>query len=145
VSAGDSIILGDARELVYVRMNGYDWSGAGVTDLKWDGEHAKNPVAPWMRAAVKHTSSRQLTMGPVGGRRFLRNGNFIVLIFGQAGNRTGIKLVDTLANLVRKLFEGIPDLSGMVFGASNVQEIGFDGRAFFQVNVVTPFWYCEIA
>jgi hypothetical protein len=98
------------------------------------------PLGAWARIAVRHAVSQQITMGPIGSRRFQRSGNVFVQLFGPVN--TGQALLASLADDVRSVMEG-PQLGGdLVIDAGSTREGDEDGQWCMSV-VVLPFRYVE--
>lgn len=95
----------------------------------------------WCRITVIHATGQQISLRGPSGQRFQRNGTVFIQIFTPFG--IGTTLVDILANIASKAFEGKATPNGVWFRNTRVNEIGQDGD-WFQTNVLTDFEYDEI-
>lgn len=127
-----------ATESIYERFASL-WNIAdGV--YTFDGENFSEPASgPWLRVSVRHSVSGQATLGQVGNRRFERAGAVLTNIFVPAN--TGRALADTLAGLVRTIFEGV-SFGEVYFFESDCRETGIDGL-WYGVVVESKFFYNE--
>lgn len=128
-----------ATELMYQRFTAA-WNVLNGA-YTFDGENFPEPdgTAPWLRVSVRHSVSGQATLGAVGGRRFERAGAVITNIFVPANK--GRALADTLAGLVRDIFEGV-SFGEIYFFESDCRETGIDGL-WYGVVVESKFFYNE--
>ena len=103
----------------------------------------------WALVFVRHTTSRQLTQGAPGTRRFERRGNILVLLFGAV--EAGRLPVAALVGNVRAIYEGQHLSSGsdpLWIQEATSSEGGKNGKttdgAWWQQNVTIPFRYYEL-
>lgn len=96
-------------------------------------------VERWVRLSVRHTVSRQTTMGSAPNRRFEREGVVFVQVFALPNVGRGA-LADLAAD-VRTALEG-QRLSGLVLHAGSTQEVSTDG-VWAMLVVSIPFRYSE--
>ncbi len=123
-----------AKEAIYGAFKS-GWSNP----YYFDNEVVETEDGNWARLTVRHSTSNQETLGPVGNRKFQRNGNVIVQLFTKLGEATDD--VDSLSATIRAIFEG-KTISGVNFSSVNVREIGPSG-AWYQTNIEAPFNYTE--
>lgn len=96
----------------------------------------------WLRAAVRHNSGRQRSLGETGGRRFERVGIVLVQLFVPRGAER-VTIEDKLAKIATDAFEGKHTLGGVWFRAVRASEVGPDGP-WNQTNIVAEFTYDEL-
>lgn len=143
----DNTTLKAARDAIEAR---WITSWATTTHYTFENEKSVPPeavaasafaldVGAWCRVVVRNTVSAQETLGPVGARKFERQGDIMIQVFVPVD--MGTAHADTLAMAARAVFEGTK-FSGVSCYAGLVREIGPDGR-WFQVNVTIPFTYYE--
>lgn len=128
-----------AREAVYLRWN-TQWSA--TTPFIFENENNKvldSADDPWARLTVRNTGSEQHTLGAVGNRRFRRFASVFVQLYALVDE--GLATLDTLAQTVRGIFEGV-SFSGLSFNNVVVRESGADGK-WYQVVVEAFFDYEE--
>lgn len=134
-----SVLLDGAKEAILSR-----WASAwgSTTPYVFQNEQFTPPNGSvWARLTILHDDSRQETLGPSGGRRFLRAGTVFVDLFAPIGS--GTTTVDALATLARSIFEGV-SFDGLRFpGIAIVRELGEDEFGFFQIQVEALFDYEE--
>lgn len=121
-------------------------NGGSPVHVEWPGVDSGSPPPPdkpYARVRVRHTSSQQLTFGPVGSRRFNRPGFVTVQVFAPLTRGFGLTFAENLAIIARDAYEGRGTASGIWFRRSTVQDIGEDGT-WHQMNVVVEFEYDEM-
>lgn len=128
--------LSEARTAIY---NAFD----AVMTLRseeyfFDNEVASLQSTTWLRLVIRHSDSRQETLGKEDNRKFDRSGFVIVQIFVPLDEGM---VDDTLVSAVRNIFEG-KTISSIRFYGVNVREIGPDTK-WFQINIEAPFNYEE--
>ncbi len=140
----------EAIELLSQRWK-TQWATLHPSDVPFalENEQFRSSESKWALVFIRHTTSRQMTQGPEGARRFERNGNIIVLLFGAIdGGRTPLsELVDD----VRTVFEGKRLNSAgdplWIYAAASA-EGGPNGKTtdglWFMQRVTTPFRYTEL-
>ena len=101
-------------------------------------------VSQWARVTIVHTDRRQMTLGPVGSRRFETRGRVAIQLFADLDQ--GIGRTATLNGDARAVLEG----KTIVVGNENVALFGgattnlpTDGRWSMSV-VNVPFFYTEV-
>jgi hypothetical protein len=100
-----------------------------------------DPVAQsWCRLAIRESASAQETLGPVGGRRYRRDGAVVLSLYCPASR--GTKKSDSMVKTFRDVFEGV-SFSGLAFTDCQVQEIGAEG-ASWRVDAICSFWFEEV-
>lgn len=99
----------------------------------------------WVRVTMEHTSSRQISSGPVGSRRYERRGNVMVQVFAPVDQ--GDHALAGYCDGIRSFLEGTELTVSGADGALNVhsgrtQEMTEDGTWCGKV-IVLPFTYYE--
>jgi hypothetical protein len=105
-----------------------------LDNAKFDEPESK----PWVRTVVRNRVSNQDTLGPIGVRKFLREGSVFTQVFVPID--TGLEEADRLAEIIRAMFEGIRLTGELWFFATDVRELGRIGD-YFQVVVESSFNY----
>lgn len=132
--------LAAARRLICARLVTY-WAARGETaPLTFDNESYDGPRGPWVRLVVRHFGSIQMTLGPIGSRRFRRSGSILVQCFDVSD--IGLEAADTLAASVTAIFEAVK-FSTIETHASVPRELPSDGM-YAGIIVEIPFDYDEI-
>lgn len=127
-----------AMEAIYERFATLWDTNNGI--YTFDGENFNEPsTGPWLRVSVRHTVGGQATLGQAGNRRFERAGSVVTNIFTPVNS--GRALADTLAGLVRDIFEGV-SFGEVYFFESNCRETGVDGL-WYGIVVESKFFYNE--
>lgn len=123
----------------------------------WDTLHPPDPSDPdhvpytydneifesalrWVRLSVRHTVSKQTTMGSAPSRRFEREGFVMVQVFANVNVGRG-ELADLAAD-VRTVLEG-KRFAGLVIHAGSTQETPSDG-VWAMTVISLPFRYVEL-
>lgn len=116
-----------------------------VPDVQWPGLPAgPGPVGKsWARIRIRHTSSRQVTFGPPGQRRFERGGIITVQVFAPLSPQNGLSLAEKLAIIARDAYEGRGTATGIWFRNARIVEVGPSGE-WYQYNAVVEFQYDEM-
>ncbi len=134
----------EAEEAILERWDS-SWSSLQpAIPFTFDNEEFEG-VDQWARVTIRPSSSRQVTMGPVGSRRFERRGNIFVQLFGPID--VGSKPLALLSADVRTALES-RSIAGVGGGepvstyAANEQDVGTDGRWYIVVLSVA-FSYHE--
>lgn len=138
--------INQAREAIYTAFL-EAWTVETVpetvleTPVTFDNEGFKPPSEPWVRLTVRHTSSTQETLGPVGSRKFSRRGICFVQVFVPADS--GTKEATELARKASLVFEG-ERISGTTLRFLDVviRENGASGK-WYGVSVEANFEYDE--
>ena len=97
----------------------------------------------WCALMIRESIGGQETLGPVGARRYRRNGSANLEIF--ALRNKGSQKADSLVQTFRNNFEGVTlSASGndVYFTDCQVQEVGIEG-AWYRVNAFASFWFEE--
>jgi hypothetical protein len=139
----------EAIELLSSRWNTTFASLRPDVPFALENEQFRSDEPLWALAFVRHTTSKQLTQGAAGTRRFERRGNVIILLFGALD--AGRDPVSRLVGDVRTVIEGLHLSTGtdpLWTYESASGEGGKNGKttdgAWFQQNVTTPFRYYEL-
>lgn len=121
------------------------WDPLHPADAPYTFENEVYTAVPqWVRVAIVTTARAQLTLGPIGTRRFQTKGQIAVQLFVDLNQ--GTKQRSILADDVRKVFEG----TAIVVGAESIDLYdgatlapSTDGR-WLMATVVIPFIYFEL-
>lgn len=130
----------EARQAMYTAL--INASVIDSANLTFDNEKYDPPDdQAWMRFTVRHTVMGQETLGGEGNRKFRRLGIAVTQIFTPIDQ--GVSEADTLAQLVKNVFEGVR-LTGTTVRFLDVQiiEVGPENK-WYQVNVEANFEYDE--
>ncbi len=132
--------LNQAREAVYLRFTTL-FTGVASDRIAFDNEEFNEPTAgDWVRLVVRSFVRSQDTLGQTGNRKFRSTASVLVQVYTLAN--TGVKQLDTLAEEVKNIFDGV-SFSGLDFLAGNIRETGPDGK-WYQYVVEIEFDYDEI-
>ena len=129
--------INDVRKLIYNKFI-TDW--ADETPYTFDNEKFNQPSSSWVRLVVRNRISNQETLGPVSGRRFLREGSVLIQIFVPSQRGTGES--DRLSRMVRNIFEGERLSSEAWIDNVDIREVG-PSTKWYQVNVEAFLTYEE--
>jgi hypothetical protein len=148
--AGRGLTEADAIELLSARWVAQWGALQPGVPYALENEGFRSSLPAWALVFFRHTTSRQMTMGPPGGRRFERKGNIIVLLFGAID--VGRQPLSLLVADVRTVFEAkrlnLVSDPLWTYAATSV-EGGKNGKTtdgeWFQQNVTIPFMYTELA
>lgn len=94
----------------------------------------------WARITIRMTSSRQVSTGPTGTRRFERKGVIFADLFGPLN--TGRKPLAAIAADVRTTLESQELASDLWTYATAESDVSTDAR-WFKVQYATPFTFYE--
>ena len=122
-------------------------NGGDAVRVEWpgvDSGDAPKPTEAYARVRVRHTTSRQATFGPTGGRRFTRPGFVAVQVFAPIAGGAGLTFAESLSIIARNAFEGRGTDSGIWFRRSVIEDIGQTEGTWHQMNVVVEFEYDEM-
>lgn len=102
-----------------------------LPDFPTDGMKGKKE---WVHLRVYHNTSRRLTIGPKGARRFNRRGRIAIQIYTEPG--VGPKRADDIAEIIGNMFEGrsLPGFS-VVFTNCEPRETGLDNDGRYNVTL----------
>lgn len=126
------------QALLALALSKLSEAGASESDVVLENEpFDPQPDQQWWRVSLHHDGARQLTLGPVGSRRFEYRGTMRLRAYGQIGGGTvpTAGLVDLLAPLSNTVVTGT-----LVLGPTRVSEGERDG-SFFYSTVHVPFNY----
>ena len=93
----------------------------------------------WARVTVIHSSAAQVSLGSVGSRTFRRFGTVIVQVFVPEGTSTQPAL--ELGDAAVSALEGKFLTGGLQLQAAALEEVGPDGRGWYQLNISAPFHF----
>jgi len=131
-----------AREAIYARWK----ANSPVPESQYCFDNEKfdpNTVTDgnvWFRFVVRMEESNQETLGPIGGRKYIRRGTIFIQLFAPVDK--GKALTDQYLPLARQIFEGV-DFSGVRCDDVEVREVGQDGK-WDLTNIESRFWFDEI-
>ncbi len=103
------------------------------------GQAVAPPGASWCRVTIQETQSGQETLGPVGARRYRRNGVVRMSLYCPADR--GTLKNDSMVKPFRDAFEGV-SFSGLYFTDCQVSDLGVEGAAW-RVDALAVFWFEE--
>lgn len=134
--------INEARKALYDRFEVIWVAAHSTVPRTYDNEGFTPPASgPWVRFSVRHSSSRQETLGAVGHRNFERRGMVLVQVFIE--KNAPIKSADTYVTTIKNGLEAISLLDdNLVTEACTPREIGPTER-WVQTNVECPFWYTD--
>ncbi|WP_138476164.1 phage tail terminator-like protein [Dyadobacter bucti] len=113
-----------------------------TTKVAYDDVKFDIPTTTWVRFNISHYDGNQASIGSPGSNKFRRYGLIAAQVFqpqGQ-GSLDARKKVD----LIIPIFQG-KQISGITFYDVQAREIGNDGAGWYQVNVLSKFYYDTIA
>jgi hypothetical protein len=120
----------------------------------FENESFRGAPPLWALMFIRHTLSKQVTMGRVGSRKFEHDANVIVMLFGDV--EQGRRPIDTAVASVHTIFRARFLVSGVAASLPRLQlftarsaETGKNGKTtdglWFQHQVTIPFRYHELA
>ena len=112
-----------------------EWDDA--TPILWPDVRAAIPNETWVRFSMKNNEGAQKTIG-ASTNRFVRDGVVIIQIF-QKENQ-GSTDARAKADLAADIFLA-NGLDGFRFSRVNAQDIGADGKGWYQWNVTAEYEY----
>lgn len=127
------------------------WEALHPADAPYalENESYRSTSPTWALVFVRHTTSKQVTHGPPGARKFERRGNVLVFLFGAVD--TGRAGVSALVGDVRTVLEGKRlSTAGdpLWLEAAASAEVGVNGKTtdglWFMEKIQVPFRYYEI-
>ncbi|MCF0055514.1 phage tail terminator-like protein [Dyadobacter sp. CY356] len=101
-----------------------------------------SPAATWVRLNIVHVDGNQASIGSPGSNKFRRYGLITAQIFSPQGK--GSVDARKKADLIIPIFQGVQN-SGITYYDVHPREIGNDGAGWYQINVLSKFYYDEIA
>lgn len=96
----------------------------------------------WVRLNISHIDGYQSSIGSPLGNRFRRHGLINAQIFQPQGQ--GSIDARKKADFIIPIFQG-KQISGITFYDVQAREIGNDGAGWYQINVLSKFYYDVIA
>lgn len=125
-----------AREAIYQRLV----DNYSATPFTFQGEAYDPPATPWARLSVQiNNGGGQDTLGPVGGRKYRREGLIAAQVFTPIN--TGLARGDELAQEIAGLYEGARFGSGIIGGDALVRESAPDDE--WQMHIAEIFFDYE--
>lgn len=114
-----------------------------VYDREDTGETRGSPGTPWARAVVRHSDSKQATLGNVSGAtRHTNYGLATAQIFAPNLAGEGANMGEGLAKVAQAAWKG-KSTANVCFRSVKIVEAGRDGP-WYQYNVVATFDWQEI-
>jgi len=107
-------------------------------DIKFDRPDGES----WVRFNCQENDGSQVSMGSPGNNRFRQFGIVTIQVFQPNGQ--GSKDARSKATTALGAFKGITTTNGVKFFDAYCRNVGNDGNGFYQINVVTSFYYDEI-
>lgn len=135
----------EAKQILYsafVNLWGSETPYALGNDSAVDGNDVDlaDSKLPWVRVTVKNEDFKQKTQGPIGGRKFERNGRLLIQVFTLAN--TGTEKSDELSQKLVDGLEGVT-FTGVCINNLTPREVGEDGK-WYQILADGTFTYDEI-
>lgn len=136
------MILTTARETIAETFAAAWVTAQPTVPFTLDNELFDPPASgPWVRLSIQMQAASQDSMGPVGGRKFLRAGTIFVQVFSELD--TGTKTHSLLCESAKDIVEGISLGGGeLPTYTASVRDLGSDGR-WHMSTVAVPFDFQE--
>ena len=103
------------------------------------GNEAASAADTWARVTVTPTTRQQITMGPVGSRRYENRGYIAVQLYTPVDK--GDALLRGLCDDARSVLEGIGSSDNVVTFGAVTAHIATDGRWYYATVTVPALWY----
>lgn len=129
--------LNEAREAVYDHFV-TQWGTRTPYQLEGHVFSEPDPPVEWARLSVRNLAGGQETLGPVGGREYLRQARAVLQVFTPAD--TGFTGSDGHAHFFRSIFEGVPHAT-LDFLDGRTREGPSDGKYSQQIAEVDFTYY----
>lgn len=118
----------------------FDTEWADETPVDWPNTaFAKPDRDPWIRFRIRPADAGQADMA--SSPRFRHDGAVIVQVFVRehTGDGRAKELADKAAAIFRRTTIG-----SSVFRTPRANDIGPDGRGWYQINVIAPYYRDEV-
>lgn len=96
----------------------------------------------WVRFTCQENDGRQASIGSPGANRFRQYGLLILQVFQPQGQ--GSVDARTKAAAALTALKGARSDNGVLFYDCYGRSVGNDDKGFFQINVISSFYYDEI-
>ena len=113
-----------------------------TTKVAYDDVVFTPPVSTWVRFNLSHFDGYQASIGSPNSNKFRRHGLINAQIFQPQGQ--GSVDARKKAYLIIPIFQG-KQISGITFHDVQARDIGNDGAGWYQINVLSKFYYDVIA
>lgn len=121
----------------------FNTAWANATPIAWPDLKFTIPSDEnWIRFNCQENDGEQVSMGSPGSNRFRHYGVVTIQVFQPQGQ--GSKAARQLATDALGVFMGAQTTNGVIFHDVAGRQIGNDGNGFYQINVVSSFYYDEI-
>jgi hypothetical protein len=121
----------------------FDTEWATATSVSYPDKDFTIPEGEnWVRFNCQETSGNQVSMGSPGNNRFRHFGLVTIQVFQPQG--LGSKEARQLATTALGVFMGATTTNGVKFFDVAGNQVGNDGKGFFQINVVASFYYDQL-
>lgn len=123
------------------------WAALHPADCPYafENEAYRSTSPTWALVFVRHTTSKQITQGAPGARKFERRGNILVFLFGAVD--AGREAVSLLVGDVRTVYEAKRLGREFWTEAAASSEVGVNGKTtdgnWWMHRVTVPFRYHE--
>jgi len=128
-----AITYEQARRTIRGHFDG-EWQGV-VPTLYQNEPETVGDARYFARLSIRPASSRQIAVGP---QKFRRRGVVFVQLF--AAQSSGTDGLGALEEKAVSIFEG-RTIDGITFRQVGSDDVGPDGRGYYQVNVTANFQY----
>ena len=116
--------------------------GSG-TDISWPDDKFNPPNGEsWVSFTMLIFDGYQASIGSPGNNRQRRTGQVVIQVFQPQGK--GSTEARQLADDAVDIFVN-QNVSGVIFRNVHARPVGNDGRGYYQINVVAPFYYDDLA
>lgn len=117
------------------------WNGS--TQIAWPDVDFTIPNGQtWVRFNCQETDGAQVSIGNPGNNRFRHFGLVTIQIFQPLGQ--GSVDARTKAAAALGAFQGVQTTNGVNFFDAFPRQVGNDGNGFYQINVISSFYYDEL-
>lgn len=130
-----------ARAAVYKEFK-TQWADRTVLHREGEADFSEPPPGTvWARLSFRNLGGGQLTLGPLGGRKYRRLASAFVQVFSPVS--LGLGVGATRAQEARAILEG-RTVDGVAFNDGTITEIPLDeGEKNYQTNVEVACTYDE--
>lgn len=112
-------------------------------EIAWPDKDFTIPTnETWVRFNCQENDGGQVSIGDPGNNRFRHFGIVTIQVFQPWGQ--GSVDARTKATAALGAFQGEQTTGGVVFFDAYARQIGNDDSGFYQINVVTSFYYDEL-
>lgn len=121
----------------------FETNWAALTAIAWpDTEFTVPNDQTWVKFNCVENDGGQVSMGNPGANRFRQFGLLTIQIFQPQGQ--GSTDAREKAATLLTLLKGAVTTNGVYFFDVYGRQVGNDGNGFYQINVISNFYYDEI-